>query len=114
MLENIKLIIGLTDDSQDQLILLYIDKITNMVLGYCNIDALNMALESFVEDKVASIIQTKGSAGNTSSTGAVKAVTRGDTRIEYNVISSIGGSGTADLTDSDKSFLNRFRKAVMF
>ena len=48
MLENIKLILDITEENQDNLILLYIDKVTNNILSYCNISELNQALESFI------------------------------------------------------------------
>ena len=59
MLENIKLILNITEENEDNLILLYIDKVTNNILSYCNINELNPALESFVEDKVVNIMKIK-------------------------------------------------------
>ena len=41
MLENIKLILNITDDKHDNIIELYISKIENLVLLYCNIQELN-------------------------------------------------------------------------
>ena len=51
MLENIKLILNITDDSQDNLILLYLAKVETMVVDYCNVNELTEGLESFIEDK---------------------------------------------------------------
>ena len=78
MLDNIKLILGIEDNKQDDLILLYLAKVETIVVEYCNVGELNSALESFIEDKVVSIIKAKNN-------GEVKSVTRGDTKIEYNV-----------------------------
>ena len=75
MLENIKLILDITEENQDNLILLYIDKVTNNILSYCNISELNPALESFIEDKVVNIMKIK--LGKME----VKSVNRGDTNI---------------------------------
>jgi hypothetical protein len=103
MLDNIKLLLGLQDSSKDQLILLYIGKLTSEVLDYCKISELNESLQSFIENKVESIMKSKQEQSN------VKAVTRGDTRIEYNV-GTIDTSNVVNLTVIDKSFLNTFRK----
>lgn len=114
MLKNIKLILGLTDNKHDDMIMLYLSKVETVVISYCNIDALNPALESFIEDKVVEIIKTKVQGG-TQNTGEVKSVTRGDTKIEYNVGTAITDTSTgANLTDKDRKFLNQFRKLRFF
>jgi hypothetical protein len=114
MLENIKLILNLTDDKYDQLILLYISKVENVIMSYCNIDKLNLALESFIEDKVVSIMKSKV-GGGAQNTGEIKSVSRGDTKIEYNVGDIITDtSNGANLTSSEMIFLNKFRKLRCF
>ena len=114
MLENIKLILNITDDKHDNMILLYLDKISTIVLDYCNVNELSRGLESFIEDKVVSIVKPT-ITGGTQNTGEVKAITRGDTKIEYNVGEAIQTSSNGvGLTDSDKKILNIYRKARCF
>ena len=113
MLENIKLILNITDDKHDNMILLYLSKVEAMVLDYCNVNELNLGLTSFVEDKVISIVKPT-ITGGTQNTGEIKAITRGDTKIEYNVGEAIQASASATLTDTDKEFLNQYRKARCF
>lgn len=114
MLENIKIILGITDDKHDTLIKLYISKVTTAVLGYCNITELNEVLENFVEDKVVNIMKPKVTGG-TQNTGEVKAVTRGDTKIEYNVGQTQTETSTdTKLTSDEKKYLNLFRKLKVF
>lgn len=108
MLENIKLILDITEDSQDKLILLYIDKITNNILSYCNINELNPALEGFIEDKVINIMKIKLGKMD------VKSINRGDTSITYNVASASEYSNSPNLTESEKKFLNTYRKVRCF
>ena len=96
MLENIKIILNLSDNSKDQKILLYINKLTNVILEYCNLLELNSSIESFIEDKVVGIMENKNSNDNT-----VKAINRGDTRIEYNV--------AAATNNTSNSIFNCFR-----
>ena len=114
MLENIKLLLNITDDKHDNMILLYLDKISTIVLDYCNVNELSRGLESFIEDKVVSIMKPT-ITGGTQNTGEIKAITRGDTKIEYNVGEAIQTSSNGvSLTDSDKKILNIYRKARCF
>lgn len=111
MLENIKLILNITDDSQDNLILLYLAKVETMVVDYCNINELTCGLESFIEDKVVSIMKSTISGG-AQNAGEIKSISRGDTKIEYNVGEAVvSTTNGATLTSSDKEFLKQYRRA---
>ena len=110
MLENIKLILNITDDSQDNLILLYLAKVETMVVDYCNVNELTGGLESFIEDKVISIMKPLVTGG-TQNAGEIKSISRGDTKIEYNVGDVVSTSNGASLTSSDKEFLKHYRRA---
>ena len=139
MLENIKLILGLDKDDYDNLIILFITKVTKRVEGYCNIEDINElaeneqdALLEFIEDKVCNIMAYKlsqaGENVDSSTTvtpenqGAIKAITRGSVRIEYNydsvtANSSGGASATKsspELTDDEKEYLNQFRRCRFY
>ena len=114
MLENIKLILNITDNKHDGKILLYLDKISTAVLDHCNVKELNRGLESFVEDKVVSIMKPT-ITGGTQNTGEIKSVSRGDTKIEYNVGEAVQTSSNGvNLTDSDRKILNTYRKVRCF
>lgn len=138
MLENIKLILGLNKTDYDNLIDLFISKVTKRVEGYCNIEDINElaeneqeALLEFIEDKVCNIIAYKlsqaGENVDSSTTvtpenqGAIKAITRGSVRIEYNYDSVTADSGGAsatksspELTDDEKEYLNQFRRCRFY
>ena len=114
MLENIKLMLDITDDKHDGKILLYLDKISTAVLDHCNVKELNRGLESFVEDKVVSIMKPTVTGG-TQNTGEIKSISRGDTKIDYNVGEAITtSSSTSSLTDADKLALKPYMKARCF
>ena len=114
MLENIKLMLDITDDKHDGKILLYLDKISTAVLAHCNVKELNRGLESFVEDKVVSIMKPMVTGG-TQNTGEIKSISRGDTKIDYNVGEApITSSSTSSLTDADKLALKPYMKARCF
>lgn len=108
MLENIKMILNISDDKYDKLIELYIKKVTNNVLSYCNIDELTPVIEDFIENKTIEIMKYKLQL---ESTGSVKSISRGDTKIEYNSMST---SIDIYFNDKDSSFLNQFRKLRFF
>lgn len=139
MLENIKLILGLNKTDYDNLIDLFISKVTKRVEGYCNIEDIyelaeneQDALLEFIEDKVCNIIAYKlsqaGENVDSSTTvtpenqGAIKSITRGSVRIEYNydsvtADSSGGASATKsspELTDDEKEYLNQFRRCRFY
>ena len=139
MLENIKLILGLDKTDYDNLIDLFISKVTKRVEGYCNIEDIyelaeneQDALLEFIEDKVCNIIAYKlsqaGENVDSSTTvtpenqGAIKSITRGSVRIEYNydsvtADSSGGASATKsspELTDDEKEYLNQFRRCRFY
>ena len=114
MLENIKLLLNVTDDKHDNIILLYMSKVETMVVDYCNVNELCLGLESFIEDKVVSIMKPT-ITGGTQNTGEIKSISRGDTKIEYNVGEAIQtSSNSISLTDSDKKILNTYRRARYF
>ena len=134
MLENIKLILGLEKYDYDNLIIFYIDKVTKRVKGYCNIENLDKleqmdqdAINEFIEDKVANIMAYKLSSlgenvddsgtSTPANQGAIKAITRGSVRIEYNYDSvsseSMSNSSTKtspELTSEEMKVLNKYRR----
>ena len=138
MLENIKLILGLDKTDYDNLINLFITKVTKRVEGYCNIEDIyelaeneQDALLEFIEDKVCNIIAYKLSQagenvdGSTTVTpenqGAIKSITRGSVRREYNYDSVTADNGGAsatksspELTDDEKEYLNQFRRCRFY
>ena len=134
MIENIKLILQLEKNDYDDLIDFYIEKVTKRVKGYCNIENLNEleqidqdAINEFIEDKVANIMAYKLSSlgeniddsgtSTPANQGAIKSITRGSVRIEYNYDSvsseSMSNSSTKtspELTSEEMKVLNKYRR----
>ena len=134
MLENIKIILRLEKNDYDNLIIFYIDKVTKRVKGYCNIEDLDEleqmdqdAINEFIEDKVANIMAYKLSSlgenvddsgtSTPANQGAIKSITRGSVRIEYNYDSvsseSMSNSSTKtspELTSEEMKVLNKYRR----
>lgn len=98
MLENIKLVLGITDASQDSLINYYINAVSNKILAYCNISGLPDELKNVVEEIVIGRMQ-KSAIKN------VKSEEIGDYKVEYAIYES-------DKNELDPyiKILNKFRK----
>ena len=109
MLENVKLMLNISNYEYDNIILLYLSKVETMVVEYCNINELTDGLKSFIEDKVVSIMKTTVTIG-VQNASEIKSISRGDTKIEYNVGDVAEASNGATLTSSDKEFLKQYRR----
>ena len=131
MLENIKLILGLNKTDYDNLIDLFISKVTKRVEGYCNIEDIyelaeneQDALLEFIEDKVTNIIAYKLSqagenvdSSTTVAQGQVQSITRGSVSITYASGSSSVDTTTktsAELAMDEKEYLNQFRRCRFY
>lgn len=75
MLEDIKMLLSITDTSKDELINYHIGVVTKKILNYTGQITLPMNLEYVVVEVVVN--RMNGTANNT------KSVTRGDIKIEY-------------------------------
>ena len=53
LLDRVKFIMKITDDSRDAEIQYYLDEVTTSVLAYCNKDILEKEMESLVVKKIA-------------------------------------------------------------
>lgn len=71
-----KVIAGITNDNDDELLLLLIDDVICAVLSYCHIEFLPRQLESFVPIIVARQFECRAHTD-------VKSVTEGERRVEY-------------------------------
>ncbi|WP_333861748.1 phage head-tail connector protein [Clostridium sp.] len=113
MLENIKDVLEIIDNSKDKLINRYISKVTQKVLNYCNLKELPIELQGFVEDKVISIMQYKlQSTSSDNSSREVKSIQRGDTKIEFATMSEKDEKTLLNFSNLDMKELNSFRKVA--
>lgn len=105
MLEEIKLIVGISDNSKDNLINYYIESITNDVKNYCNINEIPSPLEMFVKKKVISILKYELNEYK-----GIKSISEGDTKLEVAVENNGAESLIYSLNDNDRKELRNFRK----
>ena len=49
-LENVKTLLGISDNTQDNLLNLYLTRATSFVKNYCNIEEIPIGLDEVIED----------------------------------------------------------------
>lgn len=76
MLTKIKVLLNITDSSQDELLSLYLDIVKQKVLNYCNRDDIPTELELVVVEMTAKQFKSRGGR-------VVQSVKRGDTQTNY-------------------------------
>lgn len=79
MLEKVKALLNLKDNTRDELLSFYIDLIRDEVLNYCNLEDVPKKLENLII-KILLDFYTKNIASNDKN---VKSIKRGDTEITY-------------------------------
>ena len=103
MLENIKMILSITDDSQDKLINYYIDLCVQTLLNMIKLEELPKSLNSCIERKVIQLMQS-GFEGQ-----RVTQIDRGDYKVKYEYDSSANKNLFSDMMGELKPFLKKVR-----
>ena len=103
MLENIKMLLAITDDSQDKLIDYYMNMCIQTLLNLLKLEELPEQLESCVERKVVQLMQG-GIDGQ-----RVTPIDRGDYKIKYEYDSSANKNLFSDMMGELKPFLKKVR-----
>lgn len=105
MLEQIKIVLGITDTSKDNLINYHIKNISNEVMNYCNIKAIPTNLESFIQNKVISIFRYESNENK-----GIKSMVEGDVKLEFAIENNGADTMVYSLNDADKKVLRNFRR----
>jgi hypothetical protein len=105
IIDNIKMLAGVSDTSKDNIINYWIKDYTGKILQYCHLDALPSQLEPVVEQIVTKII--KEGITNPSQAG-LKSMTRGDFSETY--VDSAASKGMDPLLASFQHQLNLYRR----
>lgn len=112
MLENIKLILGIQDDSKDNIINYYINRYREKVLSYCHLRELPHELEGFIEEKVINIVSAVVKNENITKEQKIKSIQRGDTRIEFLLEDEKSINSLLIFNNDDIRELKAFRKVA--
>lgn len=90
---------------------LILDLLIIKVKKYCNIDSISEELEYLIAEML--LYYYKTFVKPEVNTGEIKAITRGSTKIEYNVSSTSGSSDINDVISKFKKDLMQFRKVAI-
>ena len=103
MLENIKMLLGITDDGQDELIEYYINMSTRVLLNLIRLDELPVELEYCIERKVVQLMQG-GLDGQ-----RITQIDRGDYKVKYEYDSGSYKNLFSDMMGELKPYLKKVR-----
>lgn len=103
MLENIKMLLGITDDSQDELIEYYMNMSIRTLLNLIKLDELPIELEYCIERKVVQLMQG-GLDGQ-----RITQLDRGDYKVKYEYDSGQYKNLFSDMLGELKPYLKKVR-----
>jgi len=109
MLEDLKLLLGITDDSQDALLGFMLDYAANLVANYCGIRVIPVELDNVVA-MIAAGAYSFG-AGMGADGGEVKSLTEGDTTVSMTTaLDRLNAMDKSSLLMNYQQQLNAFRR----
>lgn len=103
-MDKIKMLLGITDDAQNELLQFLLDEVRDMICGYCRIDDVPTKLESLIPIIAADLYRRKG-YGSAETPQIVSGITEGDRSVTY----SKTEKENADVLESYYARLNPFR-----
>ena len=103
MLDNIKMLLDITDDSKDNLINYYIDMCVQTLLNMIRLEELPKELNTVIERKVIQLMQG-GLEGQ-----RVTAIDRGDYKVKYEYDGSQNKNLFSDMAGELKPWLKKVR-----
>ena len=109
MLEKLKKLLGIEDDSKDEVLQFTIDNVTDMVLNYCNIEELPKELENIVLSMCVDKHRAE-SLGSEAAQGSVKSLSEGDVSVSYGSAYSVSENPAMEFLKGYRAQLDRFRK----
>lgn len=109
IIEKLKILVGTIKN--ETTISLVLDILIQKIKNYCNREDIPTELELVIVEMLAEYNKSLSSSGqDTQNTGEIKAITRGNTKIEYNVSTNTKITSMDDLISKYKTHLIRFKK----
>lgn len=109
IIEKLKILVGTIKN--ETTISLVLDILIQKIKNYCNREDIPTELELVIVEMLAEYNKSLSSSGqDTQNTGEIKAITRGNTKIEYNVSTNTKITSVDDLISKYKTHLIRFKK----
>lgn len=111
MLEKLKILLGIQDNSKDYVLQLTIDIVTDMVLNYCHIKEIPSGLENIVVSMCIDKYRAEN-YGQENSEGKVKSISEGDVSVSFGSAFSVSENPSMEFLKNYKSQLDIYRKVV--
>ena len=108
-LERLKKLLGIADDSKDEVLQFTIDNVMDMVLNYCNITEVPEKLENIILSMCVDKYRAE-SLGSETSQGAVKSISEGDVSVSYGSAYSVSDNPGMEFLKGYKAQLDRYRR----
>ena len=107
--EKLKALLGITTSDKDFIIQFILDKVSDMVCNYCNIQEIPQGLENVTLNMAVDLYRAEG-LGQEQLQGVVKSISEGDVSVSFSSASSISENpGMAFLKNYIKQ-LDQYRK----
>lgn len=111
-LDTLKLLLGITDDSQDMVLRYVMDSVEESICNYCNIHQVPFGLINTASRMAVDMYRGEGFGQAAAPAGEASSITEGDTTVSFR---SSGDSKTyavyaAGLLKNYASQLNRYRR----
>lgn len=104
-MEQLKLLLGITDETQDALLALILEEARDYILVYCRRETFPPQLESLVPRMAAALYRHNG-YGQAEIPQTVKSVSQGNRSVSYEVQSA------AEVFERFHKLLNPYRRAL--
>lgn len=110
VMSDVKVLLGILDESKDGLLLYHIRSVAQKVLNYCNLEEMPDELLPVIVEMVIKAynawMQNSGSDGGFVATGVISSITRGDFSVSYDN-SEEAAAASQSLASDD--FLNQYK-----
>ena len=109
-LNTLKMLLGVTDNSKDDILTFTMNKVTDMVLNYCNIDYIPDRLDNVLINMCIDMYRAE-SLGQEELQGPVKSITEGDVSVSFGNAQNVSDNPGMEFLKNYTLQLDRFRKA---
>lgn len=109
ILDKLNVLVTISQENEDK-VGLALDILVQKILNYCCREDIPPALELIIIEMMSLYVNSiqGGGAQDTQNTGEIKAITRGKTKIEYNV-----GQATSTRVTSVDDLISRYKKQLI-
>ena len=108
-LDTLKMLLGLEGDGKDPILTFLLDQVTDIVLSYCNLDAMPAGLKNTVVRMAADLYRSEG-YGKEGAPTAASEVRRGDVTVKYTGQAVAEIAGAKGILDDYTAVLQQYRK----